>query len=337
MARALRIEYPGATYHVMCRGNGGSDIFLDDKDRTRFLDTLAEACERTGWVIHAYVLMPNHYHMLLETPEANLVSGMKWFQQTYTQRFNGRHKRWGHVYQGRYKALIMDPEEPDYFNRVSTYIHLNPVRAGLCCKDGLHLERYRWSSYPSYLKSRRKRPSYLEVERVLESFHVRRDDKRGRERYRDHMKERIRVELDPKKRKELAFDRKAIRRGWCLGDEGFRKQLLKLADPKGAAVTELRGQMRREHGEEEAERGIELGLKAFELKATMLAEMKKNAKEKQIMAWWVRKHTVARVGWISEQLHMGHPMNVTRAVQEIAVSKDKRVKQLKQKMLKCVS
>ena len=108
MARALRIEYPGAVYHVMARGNQGGPVFADDLDRRRWLETLAEGCEKTGWQVHAYVLMGNHYHLLVETPEGNLVAGMKWLQGTYTQRYNGRHGIFGHLFQGRYKALVVD-------------------------------------------------------------------------------------------------------------------------------------------------------------------------------------------------------------------------------------
>ena len=129
MARALRIEYPGAVYHVMARGNQGGAIFKDDKDRQRFLETLGESAEKTGLLIHAYVLMGNHYHLLVETPEGNLVAGMKWLQATYTQRYNRRHRRFGHLFQGRYKAVIVDPQESAYFQVISTYIHLNPARA----------------------------------------------------------------------------------------------------------------------------------------------------------------------------------------------------------------
>ena len=97
MARSLRIEYAGAVYHAMARGNQGGLIFQDDPDRRCFLETLGEACEKTGWRIHAYVLMGNHYHLLVETAEANLVAGMKWLQGTYTQRYNSRHKVFGHL------------------------------------------------------------------------------------------------------------------------------------------------------------------------------------------------------------------------------------------------
>ena len=131
MARKTRIEYPGAIYHVLDRGDRREAIYGNDDDRRAFLSTLGEACERTGWRIHAYVLMSNHYHLMLETPEANLCRGMHWFQATWTMRFNRSRRQSGHVLQGRYKAVVVDSESPGYFAALSDYIHLNPVRARL--------------------------------------------------------------------------------------------------------------------------------------------------------------------------------------------------------------
>ncbi len=131
MARKPRIEFAGAVYHVISRGDRGEAIYQDDEDRRLFLQFLGEVCGRSGWLIHAFVVMTNHYHLLLETPEANLVVGMKWLQGVYTQRFNLRHRLRGHLFQGRYKALLIDGEEPGHFLQASSYIHLNPVRAGL--------------------------------------------------------------------------------------------------------------------------------------------------------------------------------------------------------------
>lgn len=131
MARSVRIEYPGAVYHMMCRGDRKEPIFDSDRDRREFMRTLGEACERTGFLVHGYVLMSNHYHLLLETPSGNLVSGMKWFQGTYTQRYNSANGKSGHLFQGRYKAIPLDCEDSGYFRCVSDYIHLNPARAGL--------------------------------------------------------------------------------------------------------------------------------------------------------------------------------------------------------------
>ena len=104
MARKLRVEYPGAIYHVMNRGDRRERIFVDDADRRRFVDTLDEACAKTGWQVHAYVLMPNHFHVVIETPQPNLVAGMKWLLGTYTSRFNRRHQLFGHLFSGRYNA-----------------------------------------------------------------------------------------------------------------------------------------------------------------------------------------------------------------------------------------
>jgi REP element-mobilizing transposase RayT len=107
MPRQPRVEFPGAIYHLMSRGDRREDIFLTDVDRHDFLKTLAEACEKTGWQVHAYCLMRNHFHLVAETPEPNLVEGMRWLLSTYTIRFNHRHKLFGHVFSRRYKALLV--------------------------------------------------------------------------------------------------------------------------------------------------------------------------------------------------------------------------------------
>jgi len=131
MPRKPRIEYNGAVYHVMNRGDQGELVFKDELDYGNFLSVIGEFCKRSGWVVHAYVLMPNQFQMRLETPEANLVNGMKWFMGTYTQKFNRRHGLRGHAFQGRYKAVLIDSDSGGYFETVSTYIHLNPARAKL--------------------------------------------------------------------------------------------------------------------------------------------------------------------------------------------------------------
>src|SRR5688572_16713007 len=131
MPRRARMEFEGAIYHVLDRGDRREAIFGDDQDREMFLASLGQACGRTGWRIHAFVLMGNHYHLLVETPEPNLVKGMHWLQCTYTARFNRRHRLAGHLFQGRYKALVVDPQERHDLLTLSDYIHLNPVRARL--------------------------------------------------------------------------------------------------------------------------------------------------------------------------------------------------------------
>ena len=130
MARGIRVEFAGAFYHVMARGNRREDIFFNDDDRRFFLKTLSDACGRTGWKVHAWVLMNNHYHLLIETPEPNLVEGMKWLQNTYTRRLNTKHGLWGRVFGDRYKAVLVEGGSVDYFTTLLDYIHLNPARAG---------------------------------------------------------------------------------------------------------------------------------------------------------------------------------------------------------------
>lgn len=141
MARPLRIEYEGAVYHVTSRGNAGARIFLDDADRLRFLETLATVVERLGWVCHAYCLMTNHYHLLIETPQPNLSRGMQHLNGVYTQWFNRRHSRAGHLLQGRFKSIVVEKES--YLLELARYIVLNPVRA----KAARSARDWPWSSY----------------------------------------------------------------------------------------------------------------------------------------------------------------------------------------------
>src|SRR5436853_4176526 len=146
MPRKLRIQYPGAIYHVMNRGDRREPIFVDDRDRVRFLDTLGEACLKTGWQVHAYCLMRNHFHVVIETPQPNLVTGMRWFLSTYTSRYNRRHKEFGHLFSGRYKALIVDSSGTGYLKTACDYVHLNAARARLLGSEA-KLEHFVWSSY----------------------------------------------------------------------------------------------------------------------------------------------------------------------------------------------
>jgi putative transposase len=141
MARPLRIEYDGAVYHVTSRGNVRQDIFLDEGDKEEFLDILCSVVKRFNWLLHAYCLMDNHYHLLIETQDGNLSAGMRQLNGIYTQRINRRHNRVGHIMQGRYKAILIDKET--YLAELSRYIVLNPVRAGMRKKP----EQWKWSSY----------------------------------------------------------------------------------------------------------------------------------------------------------------------------------------------
>jgi len=148
MPRKPRIEYEGAIYHVMNRGNYRDDIFLVEGSGSVFEKTLFEACGRFGWVLHAYVAMSNHYHLALQTPDANLAKGMQWFQSTFGNRFNRLINQRGHIFQGRYKALLI--ESNHYLLQVVNYIHLNPIRAGLV--HIIQLQNYPLSNFPKFFK-----------------------------------------------------------------------------------------------------------------------------------------------------------------------------------------
>lgn len=180
MARPLRIEYPGAFYHIMHRGNAGSDIFKSMRDREKFLEYIGKAVERYKLKIHTYCLMTNHYHLLLETPQPNLSQAIKWINVSYATYFNRKRGRTGHLFQGRFKSILVDADE--YFKHLSRYIHLNPVRAKMTerCKN------YQWSSYPAfggYVKA----PEWLEINWLLSLFA--KDQKKAKTHYRNFVEQ----------------------------------------------------------------------------------------------------------------------------------------------------
>jgi len=330
MARPLRIEYPGAVYHVMARGNQGEPIFGDNQDRRCFLETLGEACEKTGWRVHAYVLMGNHYHLLVETPEGNLVAGMKWLQSTYTLRYNSRHKVRGHLFQGRYKAILVEGDD-DYLRVVSTYIHLNPARARLIRPGEERLKRYRWSSYPWYLTRAGKGPVWLSRERVMGSAGLEVGQGKGYEAY---IEGRV-LELGSKAgRKELDEEWKGLRRGWYVGERNFERNWrsgLGMA-VRGRKPESHSGRAKQAHGEAAAERCLELGLAALGVTEGMLGEMGKGALEKVALAWWVRERTTVPLRWVSERLGMGHYTRVTQAVSRMRRNPGRKLRQMGRKL-----
>jgi putative transposase len=195
MARKLRVQYPGAIYHVMNRGDRREVIFLDEQDRRLFLETLGQACGKTDWQIHAWCLMSNHFHLVTETPRANLVAGMQWLLGVYTSRFNHRHQEFGHLLSGRYKALLVEGSGNGYLKAVCDYVHLNPVRAGLIAPQA-PLQSYAWSSYPLYLQEPAQRPVWLRVDRLLGEWGIPQDSAAGRQELAGHLEGRRRAEGD---------------------------------------------------------------------------------------------------------------------------------------------
>jgi len=334
MARKPRVEYAGAVYHVMSRGDRQNLICRDNRDKEIFMDTLGEACVRHGWRIHAFVLMDNHYHLLLETPEPNLVVGMKWFQGTYTQRINSRHKEWGHLFQGRYKALIIQTDSGEYFSTVSAYIHLNPVRANVMDFTEHSLSEFAWSSYPLYLRPS-KRPRWLSADRVLGNYQWQ-DDRPGREAYRRLMQKRTLEVTTSDHPEEFDGQWAKIRRGWYLGDSEFRREMEIQVDKRISSYDRRSylGEEVRKHGEAEAIRLLEFGLKALKLKPEDLNDLKKNDLNKKVLAWMIRQHTGVKNDWICKQLVMGRASNLARHINEVCDSTDPKLQALCKMMKK---
>lgn len=187
MARPLRVEYPGAYYHVIHRGNADENIFISNRDREKFLENLGKAVERYEIKIHTYCLMTNHYHLLVETPQANLSRAIKWINVSYAAYFNRKRHRRGHVFQGRFKSILVDADE--YLKHLSRYIHLNPLRAQMVEA----LSGYAWSSYPAFI-GKAKVPVWLESDWLLGLFGKSR--KAAAKNYRDFVEKVDDVSLE---------------------------------------------------------------------------------------------------------------------------------------------
>ena len=213
MARPLRIEYPGAVYHVTSRGNARKKIFSDDRDRKIFLFILGTIVKRYNWLCHAYCLMDNHYHLMIETPDSNLSIGMRQLNGIYTQKYNRRHHKPGHIFQGRFKAILVQKES--YLLELCRYVVLNPVRAGVVEKP----QSWGWITYQS-TAGLRKGPDYLTTDWILDLFGSKRPV--AQKQYR-------------------AFVREGTHRGspWgelrgqvLLGEEGFVEKFKELLEDK---------------------------------------------------------------------------------------------------------
>ena len=293
MARKLRVEYPGAIYHVMSRGDHAEPIVADDQDRLRFVETLAEVCSKAQWQVHAYCLMRNHFHLVVETPLGNLVSGMKWFLGTYTGRFNRRHRKFGHLFSGRYKSLIVDGSGTGYLRTVTEYVHLNPARAK-SLKPEQPLREYLWSSFPQYLKAPRQRVEWLRVDRVWGEMGIFKDTPFGRRRF-ERMMEQRRATEEPE-----AFQ--TIRRGWCLGDPSFREEL------KGLMTETLGpnhyGEERAITAEARALKVLEESLEAAGLRPADLEKLPGTHAAKVAIAMKLQARTTMTASWMAGMLRM---------------------------------
>ena len=306
MPRQIRIEYPGAIYHVLSRGDRREPIFLDDGDCHDFIKTLAEACQKTGFEIHAFCLMKNHFHLVVETPEGNLVAGLRWLLSTYSNRFNHRHDQCGHVFSGRYKALVVDGASSGYLRTVCDYIHLNPVRARLLPAESRLLE-YPWSSFGLYLTELKHRPKWLRVDRLLGEHGIEKDTASGRREFERRMESRRAGEGD-------ASQWKGMRRGWCIGTPEFKKGLLDRMH--GHLGPNHSGQMRQEASGVRAEAVIAKELRRMGWKEGELSQRAKSDPGKVGLAAKLRQETTLTMGQIAQRLHLGTRNTLSTNLQE---------------------
>jgi putative transposase len=301
MARSLRIEYPGAIYHVLNRGNYRHDVFGVEGSKNIFEATLRQSCERFEWILHAYCLLSNHYHIAIETPDPNLSAGMQWLQSTYANRFNRLVNERGHVFQGRYKSLII--ERDSRFGPLLNYIHLNPLRANL--ETAEDLGRWRWSSL-WYLLDKRARWNSMNLSTCLYYAGGLADTPNGR---RNYLKYLAWLSESDSARKEQGFE--SMCRGWALGTREFKKDLM--------TQTRAEGAERPGHTSQEARELYWEGLLD-----QMLAYLKKTQKDidrdkksgawKVMIAHYLKRHTAVTNGWLSDRLNMGVLNGVSRYV-----------------------
>jgi putative transposase len=226
MARPLRIEFAGALYHITARGDRREPIYEDDEDRHSFLDVLGTVTEDFNWLCHAYCLMGNHYHLLVETPEGNLAKGMRQLNGLYTQRSNRRHRRVGHLFQGRYQAILVDKDS--YLLELCRYVVLNPVRAGMVKTPG----QWPWSSHRAMLGVQGS-PQWLSVEALLAHFG------RGLSSAREHYKRFVAQGMQAKS------PWNAVKGQIYLGDDGFVERMQQNLGRQAEDINIPRAQRRR--------------------------------------------------------------------------------------------
>jgi len=324
----------------MARGNRREAIFLDDADRESFLQCLGEACQKTGWRVHAWVLMGNHYHMFVETPEANLVEGMKWLQNTLTRRFNVRHRKWGRLFGDRYKAILIEGRASDYYTSLWEYIHLNPIRAGLVdLVRGGSIVDYPWSSIAGgYGLRPQRRTKWLAAGEAL-SIMGYADTAAGRRKLVEYLDRR-----GAEEGKESGFvplteggDRRVshLRRGWYWGSKEFAGRALELADwliRKGKSRAYQRSRERLAHGVEEAAKLLKKGLMLAGLEKKDLGKLRANDPRKVALAHLLWRKTIVSQAWIADNLKMRNAANVSLALHRV----NERQKKLPRQLLKFI-
>jgi len=300
MARKLRWEFPGACYHVINRGNYRRNIFATDETKAAFEHCLFEACARSEWLLHAFVVMRNHYHLALETPAGNLVAGMQWLQATFANRFNRLRGERGHLFQGRYKALLVEEGEP--LALVSHYIHLNPVRAGILSAD--QLVHYRHSSY-WYLRQTAARPAWLKLDLVLANTPGLADTPAGWNSYQDYLA--WQAEQGPIGKSKAYV---SLSKGWALGSSGFKATLLQ--DHAVAALSRAWERVgAREIQSRQWESLLGSALQRLGRTDAELASRPKVQTWKVALALFLKERSQASNPWLARRLQLGSPKYVS--------------------------
>ena len=315
MARKLRFEYPGAMYHVLNRGNYRRGVFEENGAMVSFEKTLFETCERCGWILHAYVIMPNHYHLALETPQPNLSEGMRWFQSVFAIRFNRFRKESGHIFQGRFKSIVV--EDQNRLGWLCHYVHLNPVRAGITSVP--RLSGYRFGSY-RLLWNKRARPPFLSFNACLEAAGSLKDTTHGRKKYADYL---LYLAEEEPRQKTILFDR--MSKGWAMGTKAFKQGLIEEQRNKSLGI---------EPGMVDAKEMRELAwnerlvicLKALARNSGQIPGDQKSAAWKIAIAAYMKTRMLCRNRWLAEKLDMGTEYAVSRYVSEMLVGKRKAAK-----------
>ena len=305
MPRKLRIEYPGAIYHVLNRGNYRAWVFDTPGARDALERCLLQACERNGWILHAYVVMGNHYHLALETPGGNLSGGMQWFESTFANRFNRIRQERGHVFQGRYKALVVEPGSGG-LGRLCHYIHLNPCRAGLC--DISRLAAYRHSSYWRMRHAEARRPC-LRFDTALAAAGGLADHAEGWRRYEEYLA--FQLKQGPAGR-DAAYAR--LSQGWAIGTEGFRATLLEYH-----RNIELMRAWGRHGGAQAREQSWQLELDRYlaRLSEAERGDKTKSAPWKLAIVQSMKRNTGASNDWLASRLEMGSGKYVSRLMSDV--------------------
>lgn len=310
MARSLRFEYPGALYHTINRGNYRSWIFEDDGAKAAFLKCLWETCEETGWRLHAFCVMGNHFHLAIETPEANLSLGMQRLSSVFANRYNRFRKERGHLFQGRFKSLLV--EDLEQIGKLCHYIHLNPIRAGMC--EMKALKSYAFSSY-YYLRKPSKRPHFLDISASLTSAGDLADTTAGRNKYERYLDW---LSTEPEAQKNLKFDK--MSKGWAIGCKEFKKALVE-DEKERLANLDLGEKNFREIRELIWESELDSILKTLGKTSTEIEDDAKSAAWKVAAAAQLKKSHLCENPWIAKRLNMGAYSTVSRLVSEMISGK----------------